>query len=92
MSIIFQNIDGVKSNFDALATSLKRFSHKIPIIAIAETNIDPEISNIYQLTDYTPKYQGKTPGKNKGSGVAFYIHNSLNAVDKPKLSQCTNNL
>ena len=27
MSIIFQNIDGVKSNFDDLATSLKRFSH-----------------------------------------------------------------
>ena len=53
MSIIFQNIDGVKSNFDALTTSLKRFSHKIPIIAIAETNIDPELSNIYQLTDYT---------------------------------------
>ena len=28
----------------------------------------------------------------KQGRVAFYIHNSLNAVDKPELSQCTNNL
>ena len=92
MSIFFQNIDGLKSNFDALALSLERFAHKFPIIAIAETNVGPEMSDIYQLTDYTPKYQEKNSDKSKGSGVAVYIHNSLNAVDKPELSQCTKNL
>ena len=35
MSILFQNIDGNKSNFDALAVSLQRFTKKFPIIALA---------------------------------------------------------
>ena len=92
MSILFQNIDGVKSNFDALATSLECYTEKFPIIALAETNVGPQISDTYQLTNYTPKYQEKMSDKNKGSGVAFYIHNSLNAIDNSDLSQCTKNL
>ena len=92
MSIFFQNIDGVKTNFDTLAVSLQQFKQKFPIIALAETNVCPQLANIYQLTDYTPKYQEKMPGKNKGSGVAVYIHNSLNATENSDLSQCTNNL
>ena len=40
-SIFFQNIyiDGNKSNFDTLAVSLKQFTAKFPIIALAETNV-----------------------------------------------------
>ena len=92
MSVLFQNIDGVKSNFDALALSLKRFTQKFPIIALAETNIGPELASVYQIPDYTPKYQETMSGKSKGSGVAVYIHNSLNATDNCELSQCTKNL
>ena len=52
-SILFQNIDGNKSNFDPLALELKRYSNKFSIIALAETNIDPELSSLYQLTGYS---------------------------------------
>ena len=92
MSILFQNIDGNKSNFDALAVSLQRFTKKFPIIALAETNVCQEMSSMYQLSEYTPKYQHKLNDKKKGSGVALYIHNSLNATIDDKLSQVTENL
>ena len=38
MSILFQNIDGNNTNFDALAVSLHSLTKKFPIIALAETN------------------------------------------------------
>ena len=47
---------------------------------------------MYQLSEYTPKYQHKLNDKKKGSGVALYIHNSLNATIYDKLSQVTENL
>ena len=55
MSILFQNIDGNKSNFDALDVSLQRFIKKFPIIALAETNACQEMSSMYQLSEYTTK-------------------------------------
>ena len=54
MSILFHNIDGNKSNFDALAVSLQRFTKKFPIIALAETNVCQEMSSMYKLSEYTP--------------------------------------
>ena len=92
VSILFQNIDGNKSNFDTLAASLKRFTKKFSIIGIAETNICPELGDIYQLTDYIPKYQEKIANKSKGSGLALYIHESMNATINSDLSQVTENL
>ena len=92
MSVFFQNIDGNKSNFDTLVVALERFSKKFPIIALAETNVCSEMSNLFQITEYTPKYQDKQKGKTKGSGVALYIHNSLNATIDDQLSQVTDNL
>ena len=92
MSIFFQNIDGNKSNFDALVVALERFSNKFPIIALAETNVCSEMSNLFQITDYTPIYQEKLNQKQKGSGVALYIHNSINATIDEQLSQVSENL
>ena len=51
-SILFQNIDGNKSNFDSLALETKRFNNKFSIIALAETNVGPELGSLYQLTGY----------------------------------------
>ena len=92
MSIFFQNVDGNKSNFDALAVTLQRFNKKCPIIALAETNVCSEICYLYQLSEYTPKYQNKSKDKKKGSGVALYIRNSLNATVNDELSQVSENL
>ena len=50
------------------------------------------MSNLYQLSKYTPKYQDKSKDKKKGSGVSLYIHNSLNATVNNELSQVSENL
>ena len=46
---MFFNIDNNKSNFDSLSAELSRFKYDFPIIALAETNIDPDESSVYQL-------------------------------------------
>ena len=91
-AMFFLNIDGNKSNFDSLAAELERYTHKFPIIGIAETNIDPDVSSVYQLPEYTSFYQSTQPGKAKGTGVALYIHNSLNATVNNTVSFVTPNL
>ena len=58
MSIFFQNIDGNKSNFDTLVVALERFSKKFPIIALAETNVCSDMSNLFQISEYTPSLPG----------------------------------
>ena len=50
------------------------------------------MSNLYQLSEYIPKYQDKSKDKEKGSGVALYIHNSLNTTVNDELSQVSENL
>ena len=80
MSMMFQNIDGNKSNFDTMCVDLRRYHKKFSIIALAETNIGPELSGLYQLTEYNSFYQSTLPEKRKGTGVAMYIHQSLNAT------------
>ena len=50
--MLFQNIDGNKSNFDTFAIELKRYEFEFSIIALAETNEGSEIKDLYQLTNY----------------------------------------
>ena len=88
-SIFFMNIDGNKSNFDSLAVELDRFSHKFPIIGLAETNVNESESPVYQLGGYNSFYQDKFEDKSKGSGVALYIHESLIAVKNEFVSRVT---
>ena len=86
------NIDGNASNFDELAVEISMFNFQFSVIGIAETNTAPELSSLYQLTNYNSFYQDKIPNKAKGSGVALYIHNSLNATVDLNLSRTTTNL
>ena len=92
MSMMFQNIDGNKSNFDTMCIDLRRYHKKFSIIALAETNIGPELSSLYQLTEYNSFYQSTLPEKRKGTGVAMYIHQSLNATIDNTLSHVSENL
>ena len=89
---LFLNIDGNKTNFDHLTTELAQLKHEFPIIALAETNICPEESTVYPLTNYNSFYQSTIKHKSKGTGVAIYIHQSLNAVLNPEFSTVTTNL
>ena len=89
--MLFQNIDGNKSNFDTLAIELK--CYEFSIIALAETNEDSEIKDLYQLTNYRSFYQEKCNyNKKKGSGVALYIHNTPYADIFQPASRVTGNL
>ena len=92
-SMLFQNIDGNKSNFDTLAIDLQRYGFEFSIIALAETNEGPEMKEMYQITNYESFYQEKVKScKKKGSGVALYIHKSLNATNFHPASIVTENL
>ena len=92
LSTIFQNIDGNKTNFDAFSLELERMSEKFQIIGLAETNISVLESNVYQLEGYNSFYQDKHVNKAKGSGVALYVKENLNAVVNHSLSWVTKNL
>ena len=92
LSTMFLNIDGNKSNFDEFAVLFQQLDHKISAIGLAETNTSPEHKNLYKIDGYNSFYQEPKPGKNKGTGVALYIDNSLNATINNKFSNCTANL
>ena len=88
-SVLFQNIDGNKTNFDNFAINIeKQYKHKFSVIGLAETNVDPVNKDLYPLQDYTSFYQDINQNKFKGTGVALYVHNSLNVTPLNDLSKC----
>ena len=92
MSILFQNIDGNQSNFDTMCIDLHRYQHKFSVIALAETNAGPEMSSLYQLSEYNSFYQSTLSNKRKGTGVAMYTHQSISATVDTELSHVSQNL
>ena len=91
-SSYFLNIDGNKTNFEHLNVELKRIKHDFSVIALAETNVDPALQNLYQMTNYSAFYQSTLEGKTKGTGVALYIHDQFNAELLDELSFCNPNI
>jgi hypothetical protein len=91
-SSYFLNIDGNKTNFDRLVCELETFSEKFSVIGLAETNVDPSLKSLYEIPGYTSYYQSVREGKDKGTGVALYVHESLNSEVNKELSQYSKNL
>ena len=91
-SLLFQNIDGNKSNFDTFAIESHRLNKKFSIIALAETNEGPDSSSLYQLTGYNSFYQNTIPDKRKGTGVALYVCDTLSATVNGNVSHITEHL
>ena len=87
-SSYFFNIDGNKRNFNSFCVELKQLDWEFSIIALAETNIDQELQNLYQIPNYNNFYQSTIEGKEKGTGVALYIHKIFNATVIESLSHC----
>ena len=79
-SSYFLNIDGNYTNFDEFSIELNELTHKFSVIGLAETNCDPNHKNLYALPGYTSFYQENIKNKKKGTGVAVYVHESLNAI------------
>ena len=90
--MLFQNIDGNRTNFDAFSMELQRIALQFQIIGLAETNVGIDESSVYKLEGYNSHYQDKCNNKTKGTGVALYIKEELNAVVNDELSWVTKNL
>ena len=73
ISIFYNNIDGVTSNFDNLSSELSALNKKFSIIALSETNMDASNKDLFILNGYQSIYQSKVASKRKGSGVGMYI-------------------
>ena len=91
-STFFLNVDGNKSNFDYLTAELSSFNDKFSVIGLVETNAAPVHSTLYPITNYKSFYQNTYPNKNKGTGVALYVHESLNARINHSVSCVSENL
>ena len=90
--MIFQNVDGNRTNFDSFNLELDRISEKLHVIGLAETNVGAEESTVYNIEGYNCFYQDKHVNKSKGSGVALYLIESLNGVVNDELSWVSKNL
>jgi hypothetical protein len=92
LTMIFQNVDGNRTNFDSFSLELDRISEKFHVIGLAETNVGAEESNVYNIEGYNCFYQAKQVNKAKGSGFALYLMKSLNGVVNDELSWVSKNL
>ena len=88
----FLNIDGNASNFDTFSVTLDAMKYKFSVIGISETNISSSQQDAYQLANYNSLYQDKIASKKKGSGVALYIHNSINFCKIHEYSSTTEDI
>ena len=88
-SSYFINIDGNATNFNTLLTELSRLNHKFSVIGIAETNTDRPLQDLYRIPGYNGFYQNTISGKAKGTGVALYVADNLNAEVIENLGCCT---
>ncbi len=86
---MFLNIDGNHSNFDTLLVELKGIGHSFPVIGLAETNVDEPLKNLFIIPKYDSFYQNTLEGKSKGTGVALYVRDDLNASLIDKVGFCT---
>ena len=92
LSVMFNNIDGNASNFDAFVSQIGQYKTNFSIIGIAETNTNQYHKNLYKMNNYNSEYNDKFPEKSKGSGVAMYVHDSLNYNRIDNLCQCSRNI
>ena len=88
-STYFVNIDGNTTNFDSLLVELKRINHKFSVIGIVETNTDSPLQDLFQIPGYNSFYQSTVGNKAKGTGVALYVADFLNAEEIDNLGLCT---
>ena len=93
VSIMFENIDGVASNFDLFSTKVISATNEISFITLAETNLDECNKDLFSIEGFQPPiYQSKLNGKTKGSGLAIYVKDNLLYTDSEEFNQCSLNL
>ena len=93
MSIMFENIDVVASNFDLFSTKIISATNKISFLTLAETNLDECNKDLFSIEGFQPPiYQSKLNGKSKGSGLAIYVKDDFIYSESVEFNQCSPNL
>ena len=92
LSIMFNNIDGVTSNFDLFTTEIMLKNENLSILTLAETNLEECNKNLFNIHGFQSVYQSKMAGKWKGSGLAIYLKETLIYTELDTYSQCSPNL
>ena len=92
LSVFYNNIDGVVSNFDSLSAELSSMKNTFSVITLAETNLDAENKNLFRFNGYQSFYQSKISGKRKGSGLAIYAKDEFICKPDEMFSQCSKNM
>ena len=92
LSLMFNNIDGNASNFDAFVADISQYNVKFDIISIAETNVNEEHKNLFQMEGYVCEYNSKQANKKKGTGVGMYIREQYQFNKLEHASKCSKNL
>ena len=54
VSIMFENIDGVASNFDLFSTKIISATNKISFLTLAETNLDECNKYLFSIEGFQP--------------------------------------
>ena len=88
---LFYNIDGIRTNFDTFVAEISTIT-ELSVIGLAETNIDAKLSNHFQLDNYNSHFNDTVGDKVSGTGVALYIHESLNATRIKSMCTATDNI
>ena len=92
LSITFNNIDGNASNFDAFVADISQYDNKFDIISIAETNVNEEHKQLFQMDGYVSEYNPKMANKKKGTGVGMYIKEQYQFNKLEHVTKCSKNL
>ena len=91
-SIVFKNIDGVRSNFDLFSAEITPQTDKISVIALAETNLDECNKDLFKIQGFESEYLSKINDKSKGSGLALYLNEKFLYTRNEEFSLCSSNL
>ena len=78
MSITFEDIDGVASNFYLFHTKIISATNKISFLTLAETNLDECNEDLFSIEGFQPPiYQSKLNGKSNYVKDEFIYSESM---------------
>ena len=90
LSLMHLNIRSIPKNIDKLSNYLTLIDLQFSIIALSETWLNNETSDIYELPEYRSIHL--TRPSRKGGGVSMYIHRSYDYVERPEINIMTEHI
>ena len=92
LPFLFNNIDGLTTNFDLFSAKLSNLKSRISVISVAETNINKEHKDLFRIPGYESIFQSKLNNKKKGSGLGIYLEETFISNEISNCCICTNDI